>query len=39
LLRELGCTEMQGYLFSPAISCAEIQRLLHARRDEAVSAA
>ena len=39
LLRELGCTEMQGYLFSPAISCAEIQRLLHARRDEAASAA
>ena len=39
LLRELGCTEMQGYLFSPAIPCAEIQRLLHARRDEAVSAA
>jgi diguanylate cyclase (GGDEF)-like protein len=39
LLRELGCTEMQGYLFSPAISCAEIQLLLHARRDEAVSAA
>ena len=39
LLRELGCTEMQGYLFSPAISCTEIQRLLHARGDEAVSAA
>ena len=39
LLRELGCTEMQGYLFSPAISAAEIQRLLHARRDEAASAA
>jgi EAL domain-containing protein (putative c-di-GMP-specific phosphodiesterase class I) len=39
LLRELGCTEMQGYLFSPAISCAEIQQLLHAHGDEAVSAA
>jgi diguanylate cyclase (GGDEF)-like protein len=39
LLRELGCTEMQGYLFSPAITGAEIQRLLHARRDEAASAA
>jgi diguanylate cyclase (GGDEF)-like protein len=38
LLRELGCTEMQGYLFSPAISCAEIQRLLYARGDEVVSA-
>jgi diguanylate cyclase (GGDEF)-like protein len=39
LLRELGCTEMQGYLFSPAITGAEIQRLLHARRHEAASAA
>jgi EAL domain-containing protein (putative c-di-GMP-specific phosphodiesterase class I) len=39
LLRELGCTEMQGYLFSPAISGAEIQGLLQARRDEAASAA
>jgi diguanylate cyclase (GGDEF)-like protein len=39
LLRELGCTEMQGYLFSPAISAAEIQRLLLSRRDEAASAA
>jgi diguanylate cyclase (GGDEF)-like protein len=39
LLRELGCTEMQGYLFSPAISSAEIQGLLHARGDEAASAA
>jgi diguanylate cyclase (GGDEF)-like protein len=39
LLRELGCTEMQGYLFSPAISCTEMRRMLHARREEAVSAA
>jgi diguanylate cyclase (GGDEF)-like protein len=39
LLRELGCTEMQGYLFSPAIPSAEIQQLLHARRDQAASAA
>jgi diguanylate cyclase (GGDEF)-like protein len=28
LLRELGCTEMQGYLFSPAIPAAEIRRML-----------
>jgi diguanylate cyclase (GGDEF)-like protein len=28
LLRELGCTEMQGYLFSPAKPAAEIRRLL-----------
>jgi diguanylate cyclase (GGDEF)-like protein len=39
LLRELGCTEMQGYLFSPAIPAAEIRRLLRPRRDGAVSAA
>jgi EAL domain-containing protein (putative c-di-GMP-specific phosphodiesterase class I) len=28
LLRLLGCTEMQGYLFSPAISAPEIAKLL-----------
>src|SRR5258705_3309014 len=28
LLRALGCTEMQGYLFSPARPVAEIRRLL-----------
>jgi EAL domain-containing protein (putative c-di-GMP-specific phosphodiesterase class I) len=39
LLRELGCTEMQGYLFSPAVSAAEITRLLPGPRDKAVSAA
>jgi EAL domain-containing protein (putative c-di-GMP-specific phosphodiesterase class I) len=39
LLRELGCTEMQGYLFSPAVSAAEISRLLPAARDKAASAA
>jgi EAL domain-containing protein (putative c-di-GMP-specific phosphodiesterase class I) len=39
LLRELGCTEMQGYLFSPAIPATEIRRLLRPRRDGAVSAA
>ena len=38
-LRDLGCTEMQGFLFSPAISAAEIRRLLLSRRADAASAA
>jgi len=28
LLRELGCNEMQGYLFSPAIPATDVRRLL-----------
>ena len=28
ILLGLGCTEMQGYLFSPAVSGAEIMQLL-----------
>src|SRR5215510_10494408 len=39
LLRELGCTEMQGYLFSPAVSAAELARLMADGRDKAASAA
>lgn len=39
LLYILGCTEMQGYLFSPAISAVEIRRLLLAHRGRTVSAA
>jgi diguanylate cyclase (GGDEF)-like protein len=39
LLYILGCTEMQGYLFSPAISAAEVRRLLLADRGRAMSAA
>ena len=39
LLRELGCTEMQGYLFSPPVSAAEITRFLPTVRDKAASAA
>ena len=39
LLRELGCTEMQGYLFSPAVSAAEIARLISAPQNKAASAA
>ncbi|MDB5564221.1 MAG: putative signaling protein containing multidomain [Tardiphaga sp.] len=33
-LRKLGCTEMQGHLFSPAKSAAEIRQLFFARRDK-----
>jgi diguanylate cyclase (GGDEF)-like protein len=39
MLRALGCTEMQGYLFSPAISATEIGKLLVARSDAVASAA
>jgi diguanylate cyclase (GGDEF)-like protein/PAS domain S-box-containing protein len=37
LLRELGCTEMQGFLFSPAVSAAELRRLLMPRQGRAAS--
>jgi EAL domain-containing protein (putative c-di-GMP-specific phosphodiesterase class I) len=39
LLYILGCTEMQGYLFSPAISAAEVRRLLLSHSGRAMSAA
>ena len=39
LLYILGCTEMQGFLFSPAIPAVEIRRLLLSHRGRAVSAA
>ena len=39
LLYILGCTEMQGFLFSPAISAAEIRGLLFSHRGTAMSAA
>ena len=39
LLRMLGCTEMQGYLFSPAIPAAELRDLLQSHRAKVVSAA
>ena len=39
MLRELGCTEMQGYLFSPPVAAVEVRRLLPGPRDKAVSAA
>ena len=38
LLYILGCTEMQGYLFSPAIPAAEVRRLLLSHRGRAMSA-
>jgi len=34
LLRSLGCEEMQGYLFSPAVPAAQIRQLLHATLDD-----
>jgi EAL domain-containing protein (putative c-di-GMP-specific phosphodiesterase class I) len=39
LLRALGCSELQGYLFSPAQPAAELKRLFfsHAARREAVA--
>jgi diguanylate cyclase (GGDEF)-like protein len=39
LLSSLGCTEMQGYLFSPAIPAAEVRSLLFSHRGRAMSAA
>jgi diguanylate cyclase (GGDEF)-like protein len=39
LLYILGCTEMQGYLFSPAIPAVELRRLLISHRGSAMSAA
>jgi diguanylate cyclase (GGDEF)-like protein len=39
LLHILGCTEMQGYLFSPAIPAVEVKRLLFSHRGTAMSAA
>jgi diguanylate cyclase (GGDEF)-like protein len=39
LLYILGCTEMQGYLFSPAVPAAEVRRLLPSHRGRAMSAA
>jgi hypothetical protein len=38
LLRALGCSEMQGYLFSPARPAAEIRQLFsHRERSAAVT--
>ncbi|QOZ34980.1 hypothetical protein XH92_27600 [Bradyrhizobium sp. CCBAU 53421] len=39
LLRILGCTEMQGYLFSRPVPDVEIRKLLSSHREKAVSVA
>ena len=39
MLRKLGCTEMQGWLFSPAKPAAELMHLLGSRREAVVAAA
>jgi diguanylate cyclase (GGDEF)-like protein len=39
MLRALGCTEMQGYLFSPAKPAMEVRRLLRARPRRAAAVA
>jgi diguanylate cyclase (GGDEF)-like protein len=38
MLRKLGCTEMQGFLFSPAIPAADIMQLLAGRENVAGAA-
>ena len=38
-LRALGCTEMQGYLFSAAKPGPEVRQMLGARREKATVAA
>jgi diguanylate cyclase (GGDEF)-like protein/PAS domain S-box-containing protein len=37
LLRALGCSEMQGYLFSPARPAAEIRQLLFSHRERSAA--
>jgi EAL domain-containing protein (putative c-di-GMP-specific phosphodiesterase class I) len=39
LLRALGCSEMQGYLFSPAKPASEIRQLFFAHRERPAAAA
>jgi diguanylate cyclase (GGDEF)-like protein len=39
MLRTLGCTEMQGYLFSPAKPATEIRRLLRSRHKRTAAVA
>ena len=39
LLRALGCSEMQGYLFSPPRPAAEIRQLCFAHRDQTAAPA
>jgi EAL domain-containing protein (putative c-di-GMP-specific phosphodiesterase class I) len=37
MLRDLGCTDMQGYLFSPALPAAELAELLRSSRAGALA--
>jgi EAL domain-containing protein (putative c-di-GMP-specific phosphodiesterase class I) len=37
LLRALGCSEMQGYLFSPAKPAAEIKQLFLSHRERSTA--
>jgi EAL domain-containing protein (putative c-di-GMP-specific phosphodiesterase class I) len=39
LLRKLGCTEMQGYLFSAPKAAADVKRLFSAADAKATAAA
>jgi EAL domain-containing protein (putative c-di-GMP-specific phosphodiesterase class I) len=39
LLRMLGCSEMQGYLFSPAKPAAELKELFAAHRQRVATVA
>jgi diguanylate cyclase (GGDEF)-like protein len=39
MLRTLGCTEMQGWLFSRALPAVDIMQLLQSRSEKAVAAA
>jgi diguanylate cyclase (GGDEF)-like protein len=39
LLRALGCTEMQGYLFSPAKPAAELKQLLFSKHEQKAAVA
>jgi diguanylate cyclase (GGDEF)-like protein len=39
MLRTLGCTEMQGYLFSPAKPATEVRQLLRSRHRRAAAVA
>ena len=39
MLRALGCTEMQGYLFSPAKPAAELKQLFFSKREQKAAVA
>jgi len=37
ILRQLGCSQMQGYLFSPAVPADKLQGLLCSKASEAAA--